>query len=139
STVLLNNSKPLVPLAGLKERKIAVAYGTPAFDSVLNRYAKVEYLTPDRFDDQKELVQFNTFIVQVNKALLLNADFVKRMTDIERKGDLIIAGFGSLSDLQKLEGFKSPIIWSEDTSRLARILSAEVIFGGVAVTGKLPA
>lgn len=137
STVVLNNSSSLIPLSKLGERRIAVAYGTPAFDSLLNRYAKVEYLTPDRFNNPKELEEFNTLIIQVNDALLLNPDFISRLTKISEKEDLIVAGFGDLSGLQKLESLKSPIIWSEDTSRQARMLSAEIIFGGVAASGKL--
>jgi len=138
STVLLNNSTSLVPLTTLEERKIGVAYGTPAFDSLLNRYAAVDYLTPDRFNEPKELGNFNTLIVEVSEALLLDPDFISRLFKISEKTDLIVAGFGDLSGLQKLEGLRSPILWSEDTSRQARNLSAEIIFGGVPASGKLP-
>lgn len=138
STVVLNNSESVIPLNKLAEKKIAVAYGTPAFDSILNRYAKVEYLTPDRFDKRKELDDFNTLIVQVNEALLLNPDFVSQLTDLSKRKNLVVAGFGNLSHLGRLENLRSPIIWSEDTSRLARVISAEIIFGGVPATGRLP-
>src|SRR5690606_13678805 len=75
---------------------------------------------------------------QVTDDLMANPDFISRLTKISEKEDLIVAGFGDLSGLQKLERLKSPIVWSEDTSRQARMLSAEIIFGGVAASGKLP-
>ncbi|RYZ48259.1 MAG: beta-N-acetylglucosaminidase, partial [Sphingobacteriales bacterium] len=53
------------------------------------------------------------------------------------KKEVIVAYFGDGKNLQFLDSFTQPVIWSADTSEDAAHLVPQVIFGGVAVDKKL--
>lgn len=150
STVLLNNSKKVIPLENLEVKKIASinfssAYAS-AFDSLLNKYAKVVSFPSSaynsgnvNYDDlNADLKFYNTIIIQVTDnslSDLLVVDFIK---DIQKSKAIIISYFGDVRGLSKLDGLNVPIIWSATKSDVSAGFVAQLIFGGVSASAKLP-
>jgi len=148
STTLLNNAQFLIPLQNLEQLKIASVHFSSQyaadFDSLLNKYDKVtaingnDYLGAKSTDDlSADLKWYNTVIVQVNDADLANpaiADFITRNQKIK---NVIVALFGNSGSLIKLGGVTAPILWAQRVSQVSAFCSAQMIFGGIAVTQKL--
>jgi CubicO group peptidase (beta-lactamase class C family) len=149
STVLLNNSKQVIPLQNLEEKRIASINFTSAyasvFDSLLNKYAKIASFPSTaynsgnvNYDDlNADLKFYNTIIIQVTDNSLndlLVVDFIK---DIQKSKEVIITFFGDVRVLNKLDGISVPIISSATKSEVSASFVAQSIFGGVAVSAKL--
>jgi len=148
STVLLNNAHFLIPLQNLEQLKIAsVHFSNPyasEFDSLLNKYDKVAaingggYLVAKSTDDlSSDLKWYNTLIVQVNDADLANPAIIDFITSNQKVKNVIVALSGSAGSLVKLSGVTAPILWAERVSQVSAFCSAQMIFGGIAVTQKL--
>jgi len=137
TTVLLNNSSSTIPIKNLEDCKIASIYGSSTLDSTLSRYASINRLRSSSFENDTTLTDYNTLLVQVNDELLSDTLLLKQLKNIPHSIQLIIAGFGSLNSLAKLNDITAPIVWSEDTSDYSKMLSAEIIFGGIATEGHL--
>jgi CubicO group peptidase (beta-lactamase class C family) len=154
STVLLNNSSYLVPLQDLDQLKIASVhfsneYAT-GFDSLLNKYSKVTSFNGGLYsilpggqavknldDLSADLKWYNTIIVQVNDADLLNPQIVSFINTNQKVKNVIVALLGSASSLIKLNDVAAPIVWTSRVSPVSAFYSAQAIFGGVAITEKL--
>src|SRR5476651_2864261 len=87
STVLLNNAQYTIPLQKLEDLKIASVHFTnqyaTAFDSLLNKYAKVQAFDGSTYSGGKSLSNlandlkwYNTIILQVNDADLNNPELI---------------------------------------------------------------
>jgi len=129
---LLNNEDSIIPLKELENRTIGSINADVPFDSILNKYEFVQAVLPG--DDAQN---FNTLIVQVNDRIFSDSLFISDLRNYAKTKQLVISGIGSMENLAKLNDIRVPIIWSEDTSRNASIMSAEIIFGGVAAKGRL--
>lgn len=150
STYLFNNQAKTIPLKGLDERKIAsMSTGgsySAAFDSLLSKYAAVKQfdtalyrtdsLTLDNLAGDY-LKFYNTLIVQVDSRSLNDPEVIRFLTENQKRKSIIIAGFGELSLLKKLDFITGPVIWSTQDNANAAMHSAQLIFGGVAAKGTL--
>lgn len=148
ATVLLNNEKQLVPLQSLDGIKIAsihfsAAYAT-AFDSLLNKYTKVQafngndYLGPKTLDMlAMDTKFFNTLIVNLTDADLNNQQIIDFITTNQKLKNIIVSFSGSSASLIKLNDVTAPVVWSSRLSPVAAHYNAQAIFGGVAITQKL--
>ena len=147
-TVLLNNDKYLLPLRNLSDAKIAsIHFGyvyTAGFDSLLNKYAKIQsvsgnaYLGAKNLNDlSQELKFYNILIVQLNDADLNNQQIINFIQSNQKIKNVIVAFNGLSTGLAKLDGVTAPILWSSQLSVVSTYHSAQAIFGGVAVTQKL--
>jgi len=148
SMVLLNNASFLIPLQNLDVLKIAsVHFSNPyatSFDSLLNKYARVDVFNGNDYTGPKtinnlstDLKWYNTIIVQLNAADVNNPQIIDFITQNQKLKNVIVALFGSGSSLSSLNGVTSPIIWTERVSPVAAFVSAQAIFGGIAITQKL--
>ncbi|MES2425673.1 MAG: serine hydrolase [Bacteroidota bacterium] len=148
STVLLNNDNYLIPLRNIGNLKIASIHLSntfaTAFDSLLNKYAKVQsfsvagYLGKQNFVHlTTDLKPYNTLIVQLNEADLDKPELIKFITDNQHIKNVIVAYFGKGSALDKLNEVTAPILYAERGSVIAAYFSAQAIFGGTAITQKL--
>jgi CubicO group peptidase (beta-lactamase class C family) len=148
STVLLNNASYLIPLQNLDELKIASIRFTNAyaagFDSLLNKYAKVDLYNGSIYSGAKSLDDlsydlkfYNTIIVQLNDTDLNNPLVLNFINANQKIKNVIVALFGSGNALAKLTNTKVPVIWCERVSPVTAFYSAQAIFGGVALTQKL--
>jgi CubicO group peptidase (beta-lactamase class C family) len=148
STVLLNNDNYLIPLRNIGNLKIASIHLSntfaTAFDSLLNKYAKVQsfsvagYLGKQNFVHlTTDLKPYNTLIVQLNEADLDKPELIKFITDNQHIKNVIVAYFGKGSALDKINEVTAPILYAERGSVIAAYFSAQAIFGGTAITQKL--
>lgn len=148
STVLLNNAAYLIPLQNLDQLRIASIHFTNlyavGFDSLLNKYAKVDAINGNSYTGIKnlddlsfDLKWYNTLIVQLNDADLSNPLIINFINSNQKVKNVIIALFGSSNSLIKLNDVSAPIIWTERISPVSAFYSAQAIFGGVAITQKL--
>jgi len=145
STVLLNNGDYLVPLRNIGNLKIASIHFSniyaAGFDSLLNKYAKVQLFNGSNNPDAKkinslsaDLKLFNTLIIQTTEADLNNPQVIKLITDNQHIKNVVVAYFGKSN--AKLNEVTAPIIYSENSSSVSAFFSAQAIFGGVAITQK---
>src|SRR5690606_7780594 len=143
TTVLLNNSELVIPLKNLETLKIASIFASSSMTSILTNYDSISnfssvFLENEEYNNSFDtLSNFNTLIVQVDDKLLADKKFMEALQSISKNKQLIIAGFGSMKSLAKLNDLKAPIIWNNNSSNFAEMISAEIIFGGVAAEGRL--
>jgi len=148
SIVLFNNSKYLLPLKDLDQLKIAsVHFSSPyasAFDSLLNKYSKVQAFDGRTYSGVKTLADlsadlkwYNTIILQVTDADLNNPQVINFINSSQKLKNVIVAAFGGGAILSKLNNVTAPILWSERSTVVSALYSAQVIFGGLPVTQKL--
>lgn len=150
SVMVLNNKTKVIPLKSLAERKIAsinTGYEhSSVFDSLLRKYADIKSYntTPSRTDSLNldnlpgdHLKFFNTLIIQVTSQSLSDPEVIRFITSNRERKEIIIAGFGDISSLGKLDDIPVPVLWSADLSQAAAGQSAQVLFGGIAADGKL--
>lgn len=148
STILLNNAQFLIPLQNFDQLRIASVYFSSQyaaeFDSLLNKYDKVpaingnDYLGAKSTDDlSSDLKWYNTLVVQVNDADVTNPAIIDFITSNQKVKNVIVALFGSSGSLIKLGGVTAPLLWVQRVSQVSAFCSAQMIFGGIAVTQKL--
>ncbi|RYU86949.1 beta-N-acetylglucosaminidase [Mucilaginibacter terrigena] len=148
ATVLLNNEKHLIPLQNLDNNKIAsIRFSgiyAAGFDSLLNKYAKVDlfngldYLSVKTLDNLSQDTKFyNTLIVQLTDAEVNNLQIIGFINDNQKMKNVIVSLIGNGNSLTKLNSITSPVIWSARVSPVAAYFSAQAIFGGVAITQRL--
>lgn len=147
STLLFNNAAYLIPLQNLNQLKIASIHFSylyaAGFDSLLNKYSKIASFNGNEYTDIKsrdnlsaDLKLYNTLIVQVNETDLADTLIVNFINNQKFK-NVIVAFFGGSNALTRLNNVTAPIIWCERASPVSAFYSAQVIFGGVAITQKL--
>jgi len=147
SIVLLNNDKYLVPLRDLETLQIASVHFSAkyakGFDSLLNKYSKVqsfngeEYLHRNINTLSVDLKLYNTIIMQLTDADLTNPRIIGFIIANQALKNIIVALNGKGTGLAKLNEVTAPVIWTDRTTDVAALYTAQVIFGGVAVTNKL--
>ncbi|MDN3582265.1 serine hydrolase domain-containing protein [Mucilaginibacter flavus] len=148
STVLLNNAKYMIPLQKLEDLKVASVHFTnqyaTAFDSLLNKYTKVQAFEGGTYTGAKNLTNlandlkwYNTIILQVNEADLNNPALINFINTTQKTKSVIVAAFGNGALLTKLNDVTVPVIWAERVSVVSASYAAQAIFGGVSITQKL--
>ncbi|MBL4676110.1 MAG: beta-N-acetylglucosaminidase, partial [Mucilaginibacter sp.] len=148
ATVLLNNEKNVIPLRNLDNNKIAsIHFSTPyaiGFDSLLNKYAKVDIINGNDYMGAKPLdmlVQdtkfYQTLILQLTDAELSNPQVIEFIKNNQKIKDVVISFIGNSSSLVQLNEVTAPVIWSGRVSPVSALFNAQAIFGGVAITQRL--
>ena len=140
SAVLLNNHLQTLPLKDVAYRRIAsINTGTitsSSFDDMLRNYTEVK-----SFDLQSlnlnDLEAYSTFIIQVTPQTLFATTTLNFIQQIQKTKEVIIAGFGNTGALQRLDAFNMPIIWNPEQGNSAAQYTAQVIFGGRSIEGRL--
>ncbi len=147
--VVLNNQPGEIPLKKLETLKIASVNmgfsGSAVFDSLLAKYAAIKGFESARYRSDSlrldklsgELKFFNTLIVQVTPETFSDAENLRFIRENMTRASVVIAAFGNISILKHLEGLKCPVLWSAETSGDAAGRMAQVVFGGIAASGKL--
>lgn len=150
SLFLFNNQTRTIPLRGLADRKItSINTGSgfsTVFDSLLRKYADVtsfetSYYRTDSLNLDNltgdHLKFYNSLIIQVTSQSLNDPEIIRFITENQKRKDVIIAGFGELSSLKKLDFITGPVVWSTNITADAANNSAQLIFGGIAAKGTL--
>jgi len=140
TTVLLNNHLQTIPLKDLAYRKIAsvnTGLGTAnQFDTMLRNYDSVTSVDLKDLSLDK-LALFTTLIIQVNPQTIYTPETLDFILEVQKTKEVIIAGFGNSTALQRLDALNIPVIWNPQETAASASYSAQVIFGGIAAEGRL--
>lgn len=143
---LLKNEDDIVPVRKLQNRKIAVvslgASAGNSFQRIARKYADVAYFTASNAADvariKAQLVKYNTVIVSVHSVKAFSDTSLNSL--IEGK-ESVVAFMVSPYQIKKfapsLKKADAVLMAYEDT-QFAREYAAQAIFGGNAISGKLP-
>ncbi|MBC8052405.1 MAG: serine hydrolase [Sphingobacteriaceae bacterium] len=140
AAVLLNNHSQGIPFKNLSVRKIAsINAGTftaASFDNMLRNYAPV---TSFNWSDLKRfnLDSFTTLILQVTPESVFTPEMLSFIQENNKSKEIIVAGFGNTTALQRLDVYNFPILWNPAQTASAASYSAQVLFGGIAIDNKL--
>ncbi len=148
TTVLLNNEKQIIPIGHLETAKVASIHFTysnaAVFDSLLNKYTKVQSFDAARYGSAgtmqlaNDLKLYNTLILQVADADLNNPQVMNFINTVDKLKSLVITAFCSGSALGRLDQVTAPVIWCQRQTAVAAASTAQAVFGGIAITQKLP-
>ncbi|MES2278190.1 MAG: serine hydrolase [Bacteroidota bacterium] len=149
TTALLNNKQALIPLQNLDQVKVAsvhfqYTFSTP-FDSLLNKYTVVDTFNGSEYSGLKninnladDLKMYNTIILELTEADMGNQPLMNFIATSQKIKNVILVVFGNGSSLARLNTVGGPIIWSEKVTPVSAAFCAQAVFGGVAITQKLP-
>lgn len=147
--VLLNNQQGIVPIKTLEKLNIAsvslsFSYAS-AFDSLLNKYAKVTPFSSSSYqssttlnDLEDDLKYFNTVIVAIPATASNDARNLNFITSLAKSKQVIIALFGDGRSLTSFDAITAPIVWSDQDNAMSAEIIPQVIFGGIGVSKVLP-
>jgi CubicO group peptidase (beta-lactamase class C family) len=148
---LLENKNNLIPLNRLDTLKIAalsVGESNPTeFQQMLANYMKVDFFnlsngfTSADLDELKlKLNGFNLITVGIHTEMQ-SSEMVKLMNYLNQKKIAVITLFYQPTVLESLKSLGKPaaLIMAFDNDSLTQNLSAQLIFGGIGASGKLPA
>ncbi|MBC8054734.1 MAG: serine hydrolase [Sphingobacteriaceae bacterium] len=149
STVLLNNSKSLIPLRDLEKRKIAVVSVGAVFDEVFNstlsKYAPISPFKIVNTNLQRSvdtlnasLKFFNTVIIHAGEGTLKDLPLLTLVRELGKSKEVILVAHGNPNSLQFLDKSTSPLIWTSSNSPAAAAFTAQAVFGGIALSARLP-
>ncbi|HEY0175205.1 MAG TPA: serine hydrolase [Pedobacter sp.] len=148
-TVLLNNQVNLIPVTALDKKSIAsvsLGFGFQGItDSLLNKYTKITSFSAAAYQDSPELYKleddlkyFNTLIISITDQDATNARYINFINSVAKSKSVIIALYGDQKGLSAFDAVNAPLVWSAQKSAEAAALMPQVIFGGIAVSGRLP-
>lgn len=158
SMTLIKNELQIIPLTGVDRRKIAalsIGDSMPTlFQAALNRYARMTLFNVPRnftksFADSiiKKVTACDIVIVGVHGITSNAADTFGLTRDMRRLIDTvtlvnrtILAIFGTPYSLERIPNCNKPeaILVAYQGNPSTELAAAEVIFGGIGATGKLP-
>jgi CubicO group peptidase (beta-lactamase class C family) len=147
---VFNNQGDAIPLKGLAAKRIAsVNCGSSyalAFDSLLSKYASIKRFDASSYRTDSlnldhltgdYLKFYNTLIIQVTAQSLNDAEVIRFIMENQKRKMIVIAGFGELSLLKKLDFVTGPVVWSTSVSGTAAEELAQLIFGGISAKATL--
>jgi CubicO group peptidase (beta-lactamase class C family) len=143
NAVLLNNQQNFIPLTKLAEQKIAsVNLGFThqvAFDSLLNKYAEINFLDAEKYKDSTtlndladDLKYYTTVMITITDQMAKNGRYVNFINDLSQHKAVVLAVFGEGKSLAAFDQFSAPIVWSEQNTLEAAQVVPQIIFGGIA-------
>ncbi len=152
SVTLLKNEEVIFPVQNLDKKKIAyVKLGdskNDAFVNMLNNYAQVDVVSSDNLDELiMKLKPYNLVIVGFHKSNVNPwKDYKFRYVDlvwlqeIARENKVILDVFASPYSLLQIKTYENieGLVVSYQNSKIAQEISAQMIFGAIAIKGKLP-
>lgn len=153
-SVLLNLKS--IPLMNLEKKKIAaVSFGKidNEFQYYLKKYTQVDVFAVNNYKDKKSidsllnlLSDYNQIILDVNTNHFKNdttgsyngiTDVLYKITSLNKSILSVFGDFEIINDLKNHHNLES-IIYSFSDSKKHQKAAAQIIFGGVSSTGKLP-
>jgi len=158
SVTLLKNNQQIIPIANLDKLKIAsVVIGEKdinTFQKQLSLYAPIKHYAVHKDAKQQlidsvllKLKDYNLVIVHLNntnqkpdKDFGLTASAKKMLSDLIKQNKVIVNVAANPYILSKLENIESAeaIVLSYEDNEYSQTYAAQLIFGGIAASGKLP-
>lgn len=148
ATVVLNNQHQIIPLKNLENATlVSIHFGNKnasVFDSILNKYAHIQRINGNQYLKNKfvnsienAIVTYNTVIVSLDNASVLNDETLNFITSLDKRKQLIITLSGDEKNLALLDNFNSPIIFCSLVTPESASFTAQLIFGGVSCKNQL--
>ncbi|MGV3560791.1 serine hydrolase domain-containing protein [Larkinella arboricola] len=148
--VLLNNQSGLVPLSDLREVRIAsvhCGYGFPAvFDSIASNYAPVTGFSPGPapgdsafFALHDRLKLYNLILITLSDSSPFSPGLLNFIKEQQATNRVLVVLTGSGKNLAFLDPLTVPVIWSPVNTAEGASAAAQVIFGGIGCSSRLPA
>ncbi|TZF85644.1 serine hydrolase (plasmid) [Pedobacter sp. BS3] len=148
NVVVLNNSSGFIPVTSLTGLHIAsVDFGnsySTVFDSLLNKYQKVTSINGNAYISAgsingliDDLNLYNTLFISLTDASINNKDIIRFILEVEKNRKAVIIFSGQANALTKLDAIQSPLIWNPQNTPESAAVTAQVIFGGIAASGRL--
>jgi CubicO group peptidase (beta-lactamase class C family) len=152
SITLIKNTYEIFPIQNLEEQKIAyVKLGDSEADdfvTTLKKYTQVDVISSEKLDGlMTELEPYNMVIIgfhKSNKNPWKSYKFTNRelvwLQEIARNHTVILDVFASPYSLLQLRSFKNinGILVSYQNSKISQSISAQILFGALQASGKLP-
>ncbi|RYJ51175.1 beta-N-acetylglucosaminidase [Flavobacterium petrolei] len=148
---VLKNTSAVLPIKNLYKQKIAyVKIGDDSNDdflSTLKKYAEVTEIAETNLDSlQAKLQSFTTVIIGYHKSDVafrnddLKANEVFKINFLAKNNNVILNVFAKPYSLLPITNFEDieGLVVSYQNSKIAQIVSAELIFGSIEAKGKLP-
>lgn len=147
-TVVLNNQLHIIPLKNLEQLQlVSINFGNKnasIFDSILNKYAHTQRINGNQYLKNKfvnsienEIVAYNTVIISLDNASVLDDETLKFITSLAGRKQLIIALSGEQKNLALLDKLNSPIIFCSLITPESASFTAQLIFGGLSCKNQL--
>ena len=140
AAVLLNNHSQIIPFKDLAYRKVAsvnAGYAHSAeFNKMLRNYAPIRAFNFDGLT-KTDLAAFSTIILQITAETAYTPELLNFIQENQKTKEIIIAGFGNSTALQRFDAFNFPILWNPAQTASAAVYSAQVVFGGIAIQNRL--
>ncbi len=140
-TVVSDNSE-ILPVRVLDNRHIAsVIFGEgEPFENHLQRYSRITQFDNNSSYEElaKQLPDFDLVIVGImDRKSIPDEKTLRLLRELDKKTNVVISSFISPYELAPLEDFNT-LLCAYTADERAQLASAEVIFGGVTASGKLP-
>jgi CubicO group peptidase (beta-lactamase class C family) len=150
SSVLLNNSKAILPLKNLQDLKIASLdlgfENSAAFDSIANKYTLVKAFRADTVSSvaglnalHDKLKLYNLVFLKCSDNSKFGLNMYNFFKDLEGQTNIIIVFSGKGQTLGHFKKFASPILWNKNAGPEVATTMAQIIFGGVPAHATLDA
>jgi CubicO group peptidase (beta-lactamase class C family) len=144
NTVIVNNTKGLVPVIGLEGLAAASinlgADNSAVFNSLLNKYVKVDSLPAYPASDlngflhlNDDLKLYNTVIFQFSDASIYNQQLFSFLQEMEKSKTVLLAISGKADHTGFFKGLKAPVLWCKKSTPEAASVLAQMIFGGISL------
>ncbi|KUL17923.1 MAG: hypothetical protein XE13_0638 [Proteiniphilum sp. 51_7] len=145
AVTLLKNESELIPFQRLDQQKIAsVAIGAPEenpFQQYLNKYERVSTFTVSSAAAVARIAELDAFDLVI---LSLHGDRISdaaALQQLARRKKTVLVCFTSPAQLNRFSYTTADVdalVMAYDTSAAAQISAAQALFGGIAVSGRLP-
>ena len=141
SMVLLKNDEEIIPIQQLESTDIAVLSNTRStdyFGSQLDKYAKITHFNLQKVSADTSLKatlnSYNLIIVA-----LYNLDDIHHLQRLQIGKTIIAIAFTKkvISDFLKSQQNYDALVYVPHSGRLSQEYAAQLLFGGIAATGKL--
>ena len=151
---LIQNKNDILPVKSLKNKKFAsLTFNTPEktlFQQTLSKYAKVDHYVFD--DSQADVIydmlkDYDIVFTSIHntsfwpaKNYRVNQEHLDFMGNLARETKVVFSAFAnpySLRDFQMLQDLDAVLICYDDEPTIQQY-AAQAIFGGIAISGKLP-
>ncbi|WP_207424220.1 serine hydrolase domain-containing protein [Desertivirga brevis] len=148
STVLLRNAPGLVPIKDIVSNRIAsVNIGfryALTFDSLLNKFAKVDKFSSSKYTEalgldklNTDLKLYQTVIVQLTDSTVSDPGILHFILDLSKSKSVLLVLFGEAQSLKHLDNVEVPVIWTAEKSEVSATHTAQLVFGGVESKARL--
>ncbi len=113
-------------------------------DSLLNKYAKVTSFSAANYTgDYIKLTWKMTLNISIPSSfplrtrMPLNGRYINFIKDLAKSKKVIVSLYGEGKSLASFDAITAPIIWCSANNAEAAGIVPQIIFGGIAATGKL--